>query len=139
MSCRPPPNSDHLSITTTILWSHLELLLHKWTLNNEHLPTTATICGAWGWSLYQGLMYLIFFNKNVAVAVACASIYFSRTYYLQKSTAPKFIIFLKKSLKIYLWTSMNEGYCYSFYCPSCKNSTEFTKRNWVTVKLMNIL
>ncbi len=44
-----------LSITTTILWLHLELLLLKWPLNNEHLSKTATILGSRGWSLFTGL------------------------------------------------------------------------------------
>ncbi len=33
---RPPPNSDHLSKTTTILGFQFRLLLHKWPLNNGH-------------------------------------------------------------------------------------------------------
>ncbi len=50
--------NDHLSTTTTILWSHLELLRHKWPLNNGHLSTTVTIFGSRGWSLYAGLTVL---------------------------------------------------------------------------------
>ncbi len=37
------PNCNHLSITTTILRSHWELLLHNWPLNSDHLSTTAWV------------------------------------------------------------------------------------------------
>jgi hypothetical protein len=47
--------NNHLRIATTILRSHLELLLLTWPLNNDHLSTTATIFGSQGWSLYTGL------------------------------------------------------------------------------------
>ncbi len=44
-----------MSITTTILRSHLELLMHWWPLNNDHLSTTVTIVGSQAWSLYTSL------------------------------------------------------------------------------------
>jgi len=49
-------SNDHLStITSTVLRSHIGLLLHKWPLNNDHLPTTATILGSEEWSLCTDL------------------------------------------------------------------------------------
>ncbi len=50
--------NDHLFLTTTILWFHLEILQHKWPLNNDHLSTTATIFGSQGWSLWIVLSVL---------------------------------------------------------------------------------
>ncbi len=47
--------NDHLSTMTTILRTQLELLLHIWPLNSDHLWITATIFGPQGWSLYTGL------------------------------------------------------------------------------------
>jgi len=52
---RPPPNSDHLSTTATVLRSQLDLLKHKWPPSNGHLSTTVTIFGSRGWSFYTGL------------------------------------------------------------------------------------
>ncbi len=54
---RPPLNSDH------ILRSAQELLLHGRPLNNDHLPTTATILASQGWSLYTNLT-AFFFNLS---------------------------------------------------------------------------
>ncbi len=56
--------NNHLRIPTTCLywpqfcgpiWNFLELLSHKWPLNNDHLSTKTTIFGSWGWSLYTGV------------------------------------------------------------------------------------
>jgi len=44
--------SNHFSITTTILRSHISL-----TLKNNHLSTKVTILGSQGWTLYKGLPY----------------------------------------------------------------------------------
>ncbi len=41
-----PSNSDHLSLTNTILRSQIGLLLHRWHLNNDRLSATATILGS---------------------------------------------------------------------------------------------
>ncbi len=48
-------DNDHLSITTPILRSHLELQLREWPLKNDHLPTTGTIFYSQRLSLYTSL------------------------------------------------------------------------------------
>ena len=61
-------NSDHLSITASILRPHFGHLQHKLTLNNDHLPTKATLFFGF---LYTGLAvlqldkcFLDFLGKN---------------------------------------------------------------------------
>jgi len=57
---QPPfwsPNFSFYNTNIPIL-SHIGLSLHKWTLNNDHLWTTATNLRPWWWSLYTGLTVL---------------------------------------------------------------------------------
>ncbi len=42
----------------------IDLLEHKWPLNNDHLSTTATIFGSQRWSLNTGLTVQLNFTSN---------------------------------------------------------------------------
>jgi len=60
LSLWPSLKSDHLSLTTIMLMSQIELLLHKWLLNNDHLSINATILGNQRWLFYQYLTIFFF-------------------------------------------------------------------------------
>ncbi len=74
------------------MWFHLDLLLNKWPLNSDHLSTTATIFGSWGWSLNTSLTVCIYFlNWFLKYQYIILLIYWSKICFCDEGHNQKFV------------------------------------------------
>ncbi len=89
--------NDHLRITTTGIqrpsfWSpNLNLYYINLPLNNNHLSTTASYLGPWGWSLYTSLTVSLF-KCNPVVKLLYSKFYRSNAKIQKKDRIKRFVL-----------------------------------------------